>query len=92
MASYVPVLLGGCQIPHEQMLLEKESARTAGGADQRGGSATEAYTIADESNGFTVQAGTGLDLKLLTLTVLVFRVASVESSRSYVSPNRGLNR
>jgi hypothetical protein len=47
------------------------------------------YTLADESNGFALQAGTGLDLKLSA--ALVFRVASLEYSRTYVSPNRGLN-
>jgi hypothetical protein len=36
-----------------------------------------------------VAAGTGLDLKLSA--ALVLPVASVEYSRSYVNPDRGLN-
>lgn len=50
--------------------------------------AHDEYTIADEANGFSVAAGKGLDLKLSA--ALVFRVASVEYSRSYVTPIRGL--
>ena len=54
--------------------------------DIRVGSVRQAH---DESNGFAVQAGTGLDLKLSP--ALVFRVASLEYSRSYVTANGGLS-
>jgi hypothetical protein len=89
-SPYVQVLVGGNKITHEQMLPDKKRALDLLAA-QTGGlpPAHEDYTISDESNGFAVQAGTGIDLKLSA--ALVFRLASVEYSRSYVTPNRGLN-
>jgi len=89
-SPYVELLVGGNKITHEQLLPEKNSAlellaAQAGAAPP----AHEEYTIADESNSFAVQAGTGLDLKLSP--ALVFRVASLEYSRSYVTANRGMN-
>src|SRR5581483_5431693 len=89
-SPYVQVLVGGNKITHEQMFPDKKRALDLLSA-QTGGQppAHEEYTASDESNGFAVQAGTGLDLKLTA--ALVFRVASVEYSRSYVTPNRGLN-
>jgi hypothetical protein len=89
-SPYVEVLVGGNKITHEQLLPEKKRALELLAA-QNGAAAPahEDYTIADESNGFAVAAGTGLDLKLSA--ALVFRVASVEYSHSYVTANRGLN-
>ena len=89
-SPYVQLLIGGNKITHEQLLPEKKRALEVMAA-QTGAPAPshEEYTIADESSGFAVQAGTGLDLRLSP--ALVFRVASLEYSRSYVSSNRGLN-
>ena len=89
-SPYVQVLVGGNKITHEQVFPEKKRSLELA-ALQTGGPppAHEAYTLGDESNGFALAAGTGLDLKLSA--ALVFRVASVEYSHSYVSPNRGFN-
>jgi hypothetical protein len=89
-SPYVQLLIGGNKITHEQMFPEKKRVLELQAA-QTGGQppAHEDYTIADESNAFALQAGTGLDLKLSPAVVL--RLASLEYSRSYVTPNRGLN-
>jgi hypothetical protein len=86
-SPYVQVLVGGNKITHEQTLPDKKRALELVAAQTGATPPThDDYTIADESNGFAVAAGTGIDLKLGQAVVL--RVASVEYSLSYVSPNR----
>jgi hypothetical protein len=89
-SPYVQVLVGGNKITHEQFLPEKKrSLETLAAQTGAAPPMHDDYTLSDESNGFALQAGTGLDLKLSA--ALVLRLASVEYSRSYVTPNRGLN-
>jgi hypothetical protein len=89
-SPYLQLLVGGNKITHEQMfpekkrLLETRAAQTGSPPPLH-----DEYTKGDESNSFALAAGTGLDLKVND--ALAVRLASVEYSRAYVAPHRGLN-
>jgi hypothetical protein len=89
-SPHLQVLAGGNKITNEEMFPLKKAALDSA-AKQKGldPPAHEQYTRQDESNGFAIAAGGGLDLKLTS--ALAFQVAKVEYTRSWVRPVNGID-
>jgi hypothetical protein len=74
---YVQVLIGGNKLTHEEVLANIAKANAA----------NKEYIHQDQTHGFALSAGTGLDLKLNRAAAI--RLASLEYTRSWQRPVEG---
>jgi hypothetical protein len=87
---HVQLLLGGNKFNQEQMLPERKLALELI-ADRKGlpPPIHEDYTVQDDSNGFAVAAGGGLDLKING--AIAIRVASIDYRRNWARSINGID-
>ena len=87
--SHAELLIGGTKLTQELVYPELEKAAKASTANSTAAYVLHAmYTKDWETNGFTIQAGTGLDVKLNN--ALSYRVANLEYSHSWTKELNGI--